>query len=70
MAESIKIQRSEKIVLPDKLPILTDKKSQVKSVSFPFQFSDGVPGFLTVTRLVKMGWNPKDDIHSITINFQ
>lgn len=74
MPDSIKIkvniQRIEEIAIPDKMPILVDKKTQVKSVSFPFQFGDGIPGFLTVTRLVKLGWNPSTDIESITIKFK
>lgn len=71
MADSLKTkQRQEEIVVPANLPILVDKKTQVKSISFPFQFSDGVPGFLTVTRLVKMGWEPSHDLDSITIKFK
>lgn len=74
MAESVKIkvniQRTEEILIPDKMPILVDKKTQVKSVSFPFQFSDGIPGFLTVTRLVKLGWQPSNDIEKVTIIFK
>ncbi len=63
-------QREEVINVPAKLPVFTDKKTGVKSVSFPFQFTDGVPGFLTATRLVKLGWEPGNDIESITIKFK
>lgn len=68
--DTLKPPRIETITIPDNVAILVDKKTGVKSISFPFQFNDGIPGFLTLTRLVKMGWIAADDISEIIIKFK
>ena len=62
--------KMEIISVPDKVAIYTDKKTGVKSVAFPFSFPDGMNGIITVTKLVKMGWQPSDDIDNIQLNFK
>lgn len=62
--------KMEIISVPEKLAIYTDKKTGVKSVAFPFSFPDGNNGIITVTKLVKMGWQPSDDLNTIQLNFK
>ena len=61
---------SAQIDIPPNLLPQTDKKSGAKSVYFPFQFPSGENGAIVVIKLVKMGWQPSDDITDIKINFK
>lgn len=59
------------IIVPDIIAVFTDKKTQVKSVAFPFAFPlNSINGIITLTRLDKGGWQPARDIESITIKFK
>lgn len=62
-------ERKENIILPNKLQTFEDKKTGVRTVSFPFTFPDGTPGINSITRLVKGPWNPSDDVIGVIINF-
>lgn len=61
--------RAEELTIPNKLATFEDKKTGVRTVSFPFTFPDGTPGIASVTRLRKGPWEPSDDIESVMINF-
>ena len=58
------------IVVPDKVSVFTDKKTQVKSVVFPFDFPSGAHGAITIIKLRRQPWNPAEDIETIRINFK
>lgn len=58
------------IEIPEKLAIYTDKRTGVKTIAFNIEFKDGIKGILSITKLVKMGWVPKDDLENITIKFR
>lgn len=65
-----KAKQNETIVIPANIVVYTDKKTNVKTVAFPFSFTDGVPGIMSITHLAKLNWTPSTDIESITINFK
>lgn len=61
--------KNETVVIPNKLQTFEDKKTGVRTVSFPFTFPDGTPGISSITRLRKGAWEPSVDITSVIINF-
>jgi hypothetical protein len=62
-------QNSDEIVIPNRLAVLEDKKTKVKTVYFPFQFPDGANGVISITKLKTSPWKPSDDIESVYINY-
>lgn len=67
----IKIEDStfEEIRIEDP-KVFEDKKTKVKTIAYPFTFPNGDNGILSITKLVKMGWTPKNDIESIIIKYK
>lgn len=61
--------KQEEVIIPNRLQTFEDKKTGVRTVSFPFTFPDGTPGISSITRLKKGAWEPSDDIKSVIINF-
>lgn len=61
--------KPEELVIPNKLQTFEDKKTGVRTVSFPFTFPGGTPGIASITRLKKGVWEPSEDIKSVIINF-
>jgi hypothetical protein len=49
--------------------VFEDKKTQAKTIAFNFDFPDGKHGYLMVTRLSKLPWNPTQDLKLITLTF-
>ena len=50
--------------------LFKDKKTGVKTCSFPIQFADGIAGILSLTKFVKMDWHPNWDVEEIIIKFK
>jgi hypothetical protein len=62
------MKTDEFIMLKD-AAVYIDKKTDAKTVAFPFSFPDGNKGVIMVTRLNKGQWTPIDTIKSIIINY-
>lgn len=55
---------------PKNLSVFTDKKTQAKTIAFPFNFPSTHHGVLMITHLSRLDWVPSEDIASVVINFK
>jgi len=47
--------------------VFTDKKTQVKTIAYPFTFPSGDQGIVSITKLVKTDWQPAEDLENIKL---
>jgi hypothetical protein len=66
----VKDPKLEEFKVPEKVSVFEDKRTSAKTLAMPFQFSDGKNGVLMIAKLTKFGWNPSDDIESITVKYK
>ena len=63
-------ERTEEFIIPARVSVFEDKRTDAKTLAMPFQFPDGTNGVVMISRLTKLGWTPSNDVARIVIYFK